>query len=288
MGNGTITRAEDGSPRRALRALLALPDEAIDLAQASLLIARDEYPDLSVPRYLDVLDDMALELRGRLRGGEGAMSRIAHLNRFLFEDLGFRGNHQDYDDPRNSFLNDVLDRRMGIPISLSTVYMEIGRRVGCPIGGVSFPGHFLVRYLGREDSEEILIDPFNRGIILTPEECRRRLAGMFGERIEFTPRLLRRARNREIIERMLNNLKGIYERGQDFHRALRIQESILCLHPEAPQHIRDRGLLFYRLACLGEAARDLESYLEAAPMAPDADRIRDHLRKLRVLAPVMN
>ena len=278
----------EASPRRALQAVLGLPDEAIDLAQASLLIARDEYPDLQVPRYLDLLDEMAAEIRGRLRGGEGPMSRIAHLNRFLFDDLGFRGNHQDYNDPRNSFLNDVLDRRVGIPISLSTVYIEIGRRIGCPIGGVSFPGHFLVRYLGPEAAAEILIDPFNRGLILTPEECRRRLREMFGERIPFTPQLLRRARNREIIERVLNNLKGIYERDRDYHRALRIQESILCLHPESAEPLRDRGLLYYRVACLGEAARDLDAYLRLAPQAPDADPIRDHLRKLKILAPAMN
>jgi len=289
METGTVTNTREAPPsRRALQALLALPDDAIDLAQASLLIARDEYPDLQVRRYLDLLDDMAAELRGRMRGGEGPMSRIAHLNRFLFNDLGFRGNHEDYNDPRNSFLNDVLDRRVGIPISLSTVYIEIGRRIGCPIGGVPFPGHFLVRYLGPEAPAEILIDPFNRGLILTPEECRRRLLEMFGERVEFTPHLLRRARNREIIERMLNNLKGIFERDRDFHRALRIQETILCLHPAAPAHIRDRGLLYYRVACLGEAARDLDAYLQAAPRAPDADAIRDHLRKLRVLAPAMN
>jgi regulator of sirC expression with transglutaminase-like and TPR domain len=288
METAPATRTREASPRRALRALLALPDEAIDLAQASLLIAREEYPDLQVTRYLDLLDDMADELKGRLRGGEGPMSCIAHLNRFLFDDLGFRGNRQDYHDPRNSFLNDVLDRRVGIPISLSTDYIENGRRVGCPVGGVSFPGHFLVRYLGREATAEILIDPFNRGLILTAEECRARLARMFGNRVEYTPHLLRRARNREIIGRMLNNLKGIYARGSDFHRALRIQETILCLHPEAPEHVRDRGLLYYRVACLGEAARDLDAYLRAAPEAPDADRIRDHLRKIRLLAPTMN
>lgn len=276
------------SPRRALQALLALPDEAIDLAQASLLIAREEYPELQVSRYLDLLDQMAAEVRGRMRGGEGATSRIAHLNRYLFEEQGFRGNIEAYYDPKNSFLNDVLDRRMGIPISLSTVYIEIGRRVGCPLGGVAFPGHFLVRYLGTEAPAGILIDPFHRGLILTPEECRRRLIERFGGRVEFSPRLLRRARNREILERMLNNLKAIYERDHDYHRALRAQQALVFLHPGAPEALRDRGLLYYRTGCLGEAVRDLDAYLKAAPLAPDAGEMRGHLDKLKVLAPVMN
>jgi regulator of sirC expression with transglutaminase-like and TPR domain len=274
--------------RRGLDALLGLPDEAIDLAQAALLIAREEYPDLEVSRYLDRLDEMSRELRGRLRGGERGASLIAHLNRYLFEELGFRGNVEEYDDPRNSFLNDVLDRRVGIPISLSTVYMEIGRRIGCPLGGVPFPGHFLVSYLGSEASGEILIDPFHRGELLTADDCRRRLREQFGPRVPFTPRLLRRARNREILERMLVNLKRLYERERDFHRALRIQRSLLTLHPESPAHLRDRGLLFFRVACFGEATDDLERYLRIAPRAPDAEDLRRHLRRVRMLVPVMN
>src|SRR5207249_8653862 len=187
--------------RRAFAALVALPDDAIDLAQASLLIAREEYPGLEVGRYLSRLDEMAAELRQRLRGGEVATSRIAHLNRLLFDELGFRGNRDEYYDPRNSFLNDVLDRRVGIPISLSTIYLEVGRRVGVPLAGVAFPGHFLVRYVGRDVSEEVLIDPFNRGTMLTVDECRRRLEEMYEGAVAFRPEFLRRARNKEILER---------------------------------------------------------------------------------------
>ncbi|HEV8200125.1 MAG TPA: tetratricopeptide repeat protein [Candidatus Polarisedimenticolia bacterium] len=274
--------------RQALQAILALPDEAIDLGQAALLIARQEYPDLEVGRYLSILDDMGAEVKRRLRGGEGPMSRIGHLNRFLFEDLGFRGNVEQYDDPRNSFLNDVLDRRVGIPISLSTVYLEVGRRCGCPLDGVSFPGHFLVRWRDRGDAGEILLDPFHRGRVLTEEECRRRLLEQFGGRVSFRREFLRRARTRDILERTLVNLKLLYEKDHDYHRALMAQESLVFLSSDDAGRLRDRGLLYFRLACFGQARADLERYLELAPGAADSDAVRRQMPKLRSLSPVMN
>jgi regulator of sirC expression with transglutaminase-like and TPR domain len=281
-----MTRAD--GPRQALDALLRLPDEAIDLAQAALLIARDEYPDLQVGDYLHRLDGMGADLRARLRGGEGPTSLIAHLNRHLFDDLGFRGNLEDYDDPRNSYLNDVLDRRVGIPISLSAVYMEVGRRAGIPLVGVSFPGHFLVRYTGDGFAEEILIDPFHRGALLTTAECRRLLEERFHGRIAFRPELLRRARNREILERMLNNLRMVFDKDRDYHRALRVQNRLLALRPGSAEHLKDRGVLHYRLALFGQAAADLQASLEAAPGAPGTASVRKQLRRLRLLTPVMN
>jgi regulator of sirC expression with transglutaminase-like and TPR domain len=279
---------DEPRPRQALDALLRLPDEAIDLAQAALLIARDEYPDLEVGHYLEALDGMAADLRARLRGGEGPTSLIAHLNRHLFDDLGFRGNVDDYDDPRNSYLNDVLDRRTGIPISLSAVYMEVGRRAGIPLAGVSFPGHFLVRYAGAGIADEILIDPFHRGALLTPGECRRRLEQRFQGRIQFRPELLRRARNREILERMLNNLKTVFDKGRDYHRALRVQNRLVCLRPGSAEHLKDRGVLHYRRALFGQAAADFEACLGLAPDAPGAAAVREQLGRLRLLTPVMN
>jgi regulator of sirC expression with transglutaminase-like and TPR domain len=280
--------SDEPRPRQALDALLRLPDEAIDLAQAALLIARDEYPDLEVGDYLRVIDGMAADLRARLRGGEGPTSLIAHLNRYLFDDLGFRGNVEEYDDPRNSYLNDVLDRRVGIPISLSAVYMEVGRRAGVPLAGVSFPGHFLVRYTGAGILDEILIDPFHRGALLTPSECRRRLEERFSGRIAFRPELLRRARNREILERMLNNLRQVFDRGRDYHRALRVQNRLLCLRPSSPEHLKDRGILHYRVALFGQAVADFEAYLGLAPGAAGTAAMREQLGRLRLLAPVMN
>ena len=275
-------------PRQALDALLRLPDEAIDLAQAALLIARDEYPDLEVGDYLQALDGMAADLRARLRGGEVPTSLIAHLNRYLFDDLGFRGNIEEYDDPRNSYLNDVLDRRVGIPISLSAVYMEVGRRAGIPLAGVSFPGHFLVRYAGAGLPDEILIDPFHRGVLLTPEDCRRRFEERYSGRVTFRPELLRRARNREILERMLNNLRQVFDQGGDYGRALRVQNRLLCLRPSSPEHLKDRGILHYRLALFGQALADFEACLRLGPGAADAAAIREQLGRLRLLTPVMN
>src|SRR5262245_14918430 len=274
--------------RKAFAALLALPDDAIDLGHASLLIAREEYPDLDVRLYLARLDEMADEVRRRMTGREGDASQIAHLNRLLFEELGFRGNREEYYDPRNSFLNEVLDRRMGIPITLSMVYIEVGRRIGCRLEGVAFPGHFLVRHAGRTSMPGVLIDPFNRGQILTEQECARLLLEMYGGKMAFRPELLKRARNREILQRMIHNLKWIYHRQRDFHMALRIQQLLLCTAPDRPEEIRDRGMIHFRLALFAQAAADLETYLTLAPQAPDAPQVRARLKEMNRLVPGMS
>jgi len=274
--------------RQAFAALLSLPDDAIDLGHASLLIAREEYPDLNVGRYLTRLDGMAEEIAQRTKGRAADAGLIAHLNRLLFEEMGFRGNREEYYDPRNSFLNDVLDRRIGIPISLSTVYLEVGRRIGCRLEGVAFPGHFMVRLAGRERMPDVLIDPFNRGRILTEVECRALLLEMYGGQVPFRADLLRRARNREILQRMINNLKWIYQQRRDYHMALRTQQLLLCIDPDRPEEIRDRGLIHFRLALIAESVADLERYLAIAPQATDAPQIEKRLKELRRLVPRMN
>jgi regulator of sirC expression with transglutaminase-like and TPR domain len=273
---------------RALAALLALPDAAIDLGQASLLIAREEYPDLQVGVYLAHLEELAAAVRARLRGGEGFTTLVAHLNRLLFDELGFRGGREEQPDPRDSFLNEVLDRRIGAPVSLSTIYIEVGRRIGCPLAGVSFPGHFLVRHGNPGCEQDILIDPLNRGALLTETDCRRRLRAMYDGRVEFKPEFLRRVLNREILDRMLVDLKRVYQGERDYHRALRVQNQLLCLHPDRPETLRDRGLIYDCLACFAQAADDLSAYTKAAPDAPDAPAVRRRLRILQVLSPVMN
>ena len=267
---------------------MALPDDAIDLGHASLLIAREEYPDLDVGRYLSRLDGMAADIARRLKDGEGPRSRVAHLNRLLFEEMGFQGNREEYFDPRNSFLNDVLDRRIGIPITLSTIYLEVGRRIGCPLAGVAFPGHFLVRLGGVQGAPDIFIDPFNRGLLLTEEDCRALILEMYKGQLEYRPEFLKRAMNREILERMINNLKGIYQQRRDFHMALKIQQLLLCIAPDRPDAIRDRGLIHYRLALIAEAVADLDRYLSLAPGAPDAPQIRIRLDEMKRLVPQMN
>jgi len=274
--------------RRAFAALLSLPDDAIDLGHASLLIAREEYPDLDVGGYLARLDGMAEEILRRTTGREGATSLIAHMNRLLFEEMGFRGNSEEYFDPRNSFLNDVLDRRIGIPITLSTVYLEVGRRIGCRLAGVAFPGHFLVRLIGRDALPDVLIDPFNRGRILTEADCKALLLETYGGRVPFGADLLKRARTREILQRMLNNLKWIYQQRRDYHMALRIQQLLLCIDPDRPEEIRDRGTIHFRLALIAESAADFERYLALAPAADDAPQIETRLRDMRRLVPRMN
>ena len=274
--------------RKAFAALLSLPDDAIDLGHAALLIAREEYPDLDVGRYLARLDGMAEEIARRMRSREGATSLIAHLNRLLFEEMGFRGNREEYYDPRNSFLNDVLDRRIGIPITLSTVYLEVGRRIGCRLAGVAFPGHFMVRLVGRDAMPDVLIDPFNRGRILTEAECRALLLEMYGGQVPFSPDLLKRARTREILQRMINNLKWIYRQRRDYHMALRTQQLLLLIDPDRPEEIRDRGLIQFRLALFAESVADLERYLALAPQAPDGPQIEKRLLELRRLVPRMN
>ncbi|HKB07934.1 MAG TPA: transglutaminase-like domain-containing protein, partial [Candidatus Polarisedimenticolia bacterium] len=223
-----------------------------------------------------------------MTGREGDASQIAHLNRLLFEEMGFRGNREEYYDPRNSFLNEVLDRRMGIPITLSMVYIEVGRRIGCRLEGVAFPGHFLVRHSGRTSMPGVLIDPFNRGQILTEQECARLLLEMYGGKMAFRPELLKRARNREILQRMIHNLKWIYHRQRDFHMALRIQQLLLCTAPDRPEEIRDRGMIHFRLALFAQAAADLETYLTLAPQAPDAPQVRARLKEMNRLVPGMS
>jgi regulator of sirC expression with transglutaminase-like and TPR domain len=272
--------------RPAFARLVSGPEAAIDLAEAALLIAKEEYPDLEVAPYLSRLDAMAAELRERT-GGAGDVHRlIAGLSDYLFREQGFRGNTGDYFDPRNSFLNDVLDRRLGIPITLSTVYMEVGRRLGVRLHGVGMPGHFLVKYMGPD--EEIVIDPFNGGRIVAPADCQRILDRISSGQLRFEPHFLSVVGTRRILARMLTNLKVIYFNGQAYAKALGVVERLLILDPHAATEIRDRGLLCCQLKRNREAMADLERYLKLAPDAEDAGVIRDHLRSIRQRAASMN
>jgi len=167
--------------RNTFQQLVTLPDSAIPLAEAALILACEEYPQLEISPYLDMLDNMANVAQQRLRPKDSPVERVEKINTVLFETFGFRGATEDYYDPRNSFFNDVLDRRVGIPITLSAVYMEVSRRLSFPIVGVGMPGHFLVKYSDRR--EEFFLDPFNRGEILTREDCRNRLHEQYGDSI---------------------------------------------------------------------------------------------------------
>jgi len=263
--------------RKRFAELASGPDHRIDLAEAALLIAQEEYPWLDVAAYLRRLDELAAAAGSELRQGLAPAERIARLNHFLFVECSFTGNSDDYYDARNSFLNDVLDRRTGIPISLSLVYSEVAQRLDLPVYGVSFPGHFLVKYVG---DEEIIIDPFF-GTVISTDECAQRLRGIYGDEARFDRRLLRPATAREILVRMLSNLKQVYIQQSDFERALACVDRILLLAPDTPRELRDRGIIYQRLECFAAALQNFERYLRLAPDDATAQVIRDLLPELQ-------
>lgn len=282
------THRDNSTPpcRLAFAHLVRRPDASIDLAEASLLIAKEEYPELDIASYLARLDRLADDVRGLASAGSDPHRLIAGLSEYLFQRLGFRGNAEDYYDPKNSFLNDVLDRRLGIPITLSTVYLEVGRRLGLSFRGVGMPGHFLVKYLGR--GEEIVIDPFGGGAIVSPCDCQRILDRIYDGKIRFEPGMLSTVGTRQILARMLANLKAIYFNNEEYGKALSAVEHLLILHPHEASEIRDRGLLACQLRRYAEAMSDLERYLRLAPEANDSATIREHLCALRKRAAALN
>jgi regulator of sirC expression with transglutaminase-like and TPR domain len=269
------------SRRDELTELLRRPEPAVDLGRASLLIACEEYPDLDLSHYLTRLDELARAARSRMED-QRPVALVTAVSRLLFEQEGFHGNTDDYYDPRNSFLNDVLDRRLGIPITLSALYMEVGRRAGVEVEGVSLPGHFVVRAAG------LLVDPFHGGTVLTEADCQERLDRIYGGRVKLRPEMLAPCTAQDMLARMLRNLKGIYVKAEDYPRALRVVELLLGANPDALEDLRDRGLLHAALDCYGLAARDLELYLERAPGAPEAAQLTERIAELRRKAARLN
>ncbi|MCI0401509.1 MAG: tetratricopeptide repeat protein [Gammaproteobacteria bacterium] len=250
------------------------PDEDINLAEAALLIARIEYPDLEMDPYLRRLDELAAAVGAHLREDDSLVRTIAEMNRYLFEELGFTGNREDYLDPRNSFLNDVIERKLGIPISLSVIYLEVGQRLGLPLVGVSFPGHFLVKLC--LDSGEIVLDPFSGGLSLGKQDLEQRLKNLVGEDDPFEPdleRLLSAASKKEILVRMLRNLKSIYASRGNLNQALTVIDHILLIVPDEPEEIRDRGQIYDKMDCFKAAYFDYRRYLQLQPGAGDASSI---------------
>ncbi|HZI92774.1 MAG TPA: tetratricopeptide repeat protein [Patescibacteria group bacterium] len=269
------------------RDLVSAPDEAIDLAGAALLFARDEYPDLDVAAYRSMLQRMSDEARPRVARVIGnPFAAIDALNTYLFSEQGFRGNHAEYFDPRNSFLNEVLDRRRGIPITLSLVYMEVAAGAGFPVQGVGFPGHFLVRHASGD--RELLIDPFHGGEILLAEDCRKRLALAYGDQVPLEARFFKTAGKRAILTRMLQNLLHVYAQAQDHERVLRVVERLGDLAPGSPHHLRDRSAAHAGLGHYARALSDLERYLLVAPGASDAAEVRGQIKSLRRLTASLN
>ena len=240
------------------------------LARATLLIARIEYPHLDPEPYISRLDAMGEAARRAIArhldvtGDTSTLSGVRALNDYLFEELQFVGNRDNYEDPRNSCLNEVLDRRTGIPITLSVVYMEVARRAGLQVDGINFPGHFLVRC--PEQKGHLIIDPFHAGALLSEHKCRLLLQKHVGNEVAFSKSLLAPATREQIVVRMLLNLKRIYVNMRSFPQARDVTELLLAITPSALSELRDRGLLAYHLNDVTSALRDLQTYLKLASM----------------------
>ena len=281
-------------PLEPFAQLLGGDDSRIDLARACLMIAQDAYPGLDVDRYLGEIERMAIRLRARMPQANAAEEKVVALNQFLFDDLGYWGNTDDYYDPRNSYLNEVIDRKTGTPISLSILYMELGRRIGLPLEGVSFPGHFLVRLRLRGGT--LVLDPFAGGTPQSEAELRERLQRVIPEGAAggVAPgelpldQFLEPASNRQILARVLRNLKGIYREKDKPERMLEVLNRMLVVAPDASSELRDRGYVYQRLECWRPALKDLSDYVEREPEAPDLDDVRVKLMELSALCARLN
>jgi regulator of sirC expression with transglutaminase-like and TPR domain len=251
----------------------------MNLARAALLVAQEEYPQLSVDLYLARLDQVAEEVKDRLANETAPLLVLDEVIQTLYGRRKLRGNRDAYYDPRNSFLNDVLDRGVGIPLTLGIILLEVGWRLALPLEGVNFPGHFLVRYAGSE--VRLLVDPFDEGKIRFEDEAQQLLDQGYGGMVPMRSTFLRAAAKRDMLTRLLTNLKSIYVKIGDDRRALAVVERLLMIRPTAPVESRSRGMLLARLGRLEEAARQLEAYLRVSPSARDHDDVRELVRDLR-------
>ena len=280
------------------------PEEEIDLGHAALTIAHVDYPDLDVAAYLARIDEVAANVADRLITKPDVFRSIAALNLVLFQSQGFRGNRDDYFDPKNSFLNEVIERKTGIPITLSVLYMEVARRTGLRLEGVGFPGHFLVKVAGEVDPStrapalaggagsgfrptgspvglhDIVIDPFNGGEIVGMEQLAKMLYALYGGKVPFHPYFLEPATNKQILRRMLNNLKVIYLKQNNWAKGLAVVDRLVILDPGSAEDLRDRGMIYLKLECFRQALEDLQSYLQLAPGAGDAQEVEGQISDL--------
>jgi len=266
------------SARAAFTGLVDLPETELDMVHASLLIARLAYPNLDEHRYRQYIDDITERLRPRIADAAGMPAKIEGLNHLLFEEEGFRGNRDHYFDPDNSFLNRVIDRRCGIPVTLSVIYMEIGCAVGLDIIGIAVPGHFLTAALGA--SGRIFIDPFNRGEVLSVQECRDRMGKKQATPGPLDPRQIPPAGKREILARILRNLKTIFIHTHREMNVLEVLHWILAIYPEAVREWRERGLRHEAMGNARQAVEDFNRYLTQAPEAEDRELIEHRIHYL--------
>jgi len=268
----------------------------VDLAGPAFLVARIEYPKLDAVPYLDRLNfmgDAAFHFVARDPGHDAPIAgRIDAVNRYLFGELGFTGNREQYEDPRNSCLNEVMDRKKGIPITMALIYIEVARRAGLRAEGINFPGHFLVRVLhdlhSGNPGDGLIVDPFHGGAILNEADCRHLLSRV-GEGSAFEPSLLARATRRQVLVRMLNNLKRLYVKMHSFPQARATTDVLLALQPSSLTDLKDRGLLAYNMNDFSHALRDFEEYLKLARLSEqdegddrkETEQIWEHVKTLR-------
>lgn len=257
--------------REELNLLLKEKESSIDLAKAALTLAQDEYPALNVTPYLDQIASLARRVSERISVGRDPIATVAALNGVLFEEEDFKGNSEDYYDPRNSFLNEVLDRRMGIPITLSILYLEVARRADIPMVGIGLPGHFIVGLVSP--GRTIYVDPFHQGQLMTVKDCAARVAKIFDGQMAFTPEHLEPVDKRGILFRLLTNLKNIYMESRSFAKGHTVIDKMVLLAPQEWAQVRDRGLVRYHLKHYQPALTDLELYLQNSPEAPDRSDI---------------
>jgi regulator of sirC expression with transglutaminase-like and TPR domain len=263
----------------SLHVLVNRSDDQIDLFHAALLIATDEYPELNIEQYVTQMNAWADSIKHSLPENAQPEIRVQFLNDYLFGNLGFSGNTDDYYDPRNSYLNEVIDRRQGIPITLSVLYLELGQRLGLNLSGVSFPGHFLVKL--PYEGGALVLDPFNGGIALNSQDLLARLQSMFEVHVDDLTPFLSPASNKLILVRILSNLKGIYHHQNNGAKTLEMINKILLLAPQRHMEYRDRGLLLQSLECYNTALQDFRSYLKLNPDAEDKEAIRAHIIDLQ-------
>jgi len=264
-----------------------IEDERVDLLRAALTFARVEDPQLDIEHYVRRVDELAARVTKRIHDPDDPAQIISALNGVLFQEEMFRGNTVDYYSPRNSFLHDVLDRRLGIPITLALVYMEVARRVTFQLFGVGMPGHFLLKHYDV-DGHSILIDAFERGSIVTEEDCRRKLDSIYSGQLALQPEFLLPVTRRQMLTRMLNNLRSIYLSQRDFRCAVQIVDLILVIYPRSPEDMKQRAVLRYNLDDYRGALSDFEEYVKMSPDASDAEEIRQTALSLRRSMAMMN
>ena len=247
----------------------------MDLLEAALWIAAEEYPGLDVEREMRRVDTLGGEAARRVVARANPFARVDAVREFLFEELRFQGNSESYDDPRNSYLNEVLDRRLGIPLTLSLLYLEVAARAGLIVRGVALPGHFVVRV--DEQGRTVFVDPFHAGAIITEEDCRDLVYRTTGRVALFRRDILEGASGSQMLSRLLLNLKRIHLAQGSYDKALGCVERLLVVQPDDAREIRDRGLLLAHMGRPTAAIADLEHYLARVPQAPDADSVRGRL-----------